>query len=152
MGLSSELSCEAGSLSRCHSTLTGVFSQWFGALFPWAGALGCMVCGQVHQLLPCWPAAALPTPLHNPLPRWVLQLPPCEESSLPDCPSPPLLPVWMNMSFFISMVVGLPYNSIFCQFWLVFVFELLLSFWLCEEAQCVYLHLHLDRKCIWMSL
>ena len=28
----------------------------------------------------------------------------------------------------------------------VFVFKLLLSFWLCEEAQCVYLHLHLARK------
>ena len=29
----------------------------------------------------------------------------------------------------------------------VFVFKLLLSlFWLCEEAQCVYLRLHLGRK------
>ena len=28
-----------------------------------------------------------------------------------------------------------------------FVFKLLLSFfWLCEEAQCVYLHLHLGQK------
>ena len=39
--------------------------------------------------------------------------------------------------FFISLVVGLPYSSIFCQFWLLFVFKLLLSFWLCKEAQCV---------------
>ena len=39
------------------------------------------------------------------------------------------------------------YNLIFCQFWLFFVFKLLLSFfWLCEEAQCVYLHLHLGWK------
>ena len=46
--------------------------------------------------------------------------------------------------FFISLVVGLPYSSIFCRFWLFFVFKLLLSFfWLCEEAQCVYLCLHL---------
>ena len=51
--------------------------------------------------------------------------------------------------FFISLVVGLPYSSIFCQFWLFFVFKLLLSFfWLCEEAQCVYLYLHL----VWKSL
>ena len=49
--------------------------------------------------------------------------------------------------FFNSLVVGLPYSSIFCQFWLVCVFKLLLSFfWLCEEAQYVYLHLHLGRK------
>ena len=47
---------------------------------------------------------------------------------------------------FISLVVGLPYSSIFCQFWLFFVFKLLLSFWLCEEAQCVYLCIHLGRK------
>ena len=33
----------------------------------------------------------------------------------------------------------------------VFVFKLLLSFfWLCKEAQCVYLHLHLGRK-LWSS-
>ena len=49
--------------------------------------------------------------------------------------------------FFISLVVGLPYSLIFCQFWLFFVFKLLLSFvWLCEEAQCVYLCLHLGWK------
>ena len=49
--------------------------------------------------------------------------------------------------FFISLVVGLPYSSIFCQFWLFFVFKLLLSFfWLCKEAQCVYLCLHLGQK------
>ena len=49
--------------------------------------------------------------------------------------------------FFNSLVVGLPYSLIFCQFWLFFVFKLLLSFfWLCEEAQCVYLCLHLGRK------
>ena len=49
--------------------------------------------------------------------------------------------------FFISFVVGLPCSSVFCQFWLFFVFKLLLSFfWLWEEAQCVYLCLHLGRK------
>ena len=47
--------------------------------------------------------------------------------------------------FFISLVVGLPYSLIFCQFWLFFVFKLL-SFWLCEEAKCVYLCLHLGQK------
>ena len=93
-------------------------------------------------------AAALFAPLHNPPPHWVRQPQPCCESS------PPRLPVSVfapptgvgECFFFISLVVGLPCSSIFCQFWLFFVFKLLLSFfWLCEEAQCVYLHLHLGR-------
>ena len=92
-------------------------------------------------------AVAWPAPFHNLPPRWVHQPPPCCESS------PPSLPVSAPPTglgeyfFFISLVVGLPYSSIFCQFWLFFVFKLLLSFfWLCEEAQCVYLRLHLGRK------
>ena len=48
------------------STPTGVFNQWFEALFPHrAGALGCAVCPPVHQLLPRRPAAALPALFHN---------------------------------------------------------------------------------------
>ena len=92
-------------------------------------------------------AAAWPAPFYNPPPRWVCQPPPCRKSS----------PPWLLVSalptglgecfFFISLVVRLPYSLIFCQFWLFFVFKLLLSFfWLCEEAQCVYLCLHLGRK------
>ena len=80
------------------STPSGVFNQWFEALFSHTGTLGCMVCHRVHQLLPCQPAAALPTPLHNPPPHWVCQPSPCHESSLLYCPSPPLLPVWNNVS------------------------------------------------------
>ena len=55
------------------STPTSIFSQWFEALFPCAGALGCTVCHLVQPM-------------------------PCSESSLPSCPSLPLLPVWMNVS------------------------------------------------------
>ena len=80
------------------STPTGVFNQWFEALFPHAGTLGCAVCCRVHQLLPHQPAAALPTPLHNPPPHWVHHPPSCLESSLPSCLSLPLPPVWMNVS------------------------------------------------------
>ena len=73
----------------------------------------------------------------------------------PPATAPPrVLSAWLPVStpptslgecfFFISLVVGLPCSLIFCQFWLFFVFKLLLSFfWLCEEAQCVYLRLHL---------
>ena len=44
------------------------------------------------------------------------------------------------------MVVVLPYSSIFCQLLFFLFFNLLLSFWLCKEAQCVYLRLHLGWK------
>ena len=120
------------------STPTGVFNQRFEALFPRTGALGCVVCLTPPPFLPVYLcanggpqgllAAALPTPLHNLPPRWVLQLPPYRESS------PPWLPISAPPTgldecfFFISLVVGLPYSSIFCQFWLFFVFKLLLSF------------------------
>ena len=95
-------------------------------------------------------AAPWPAPFHNPLPLWVRQPPPCCESS------PPRLPVSTPPTgldecfFFISLVVKLLHSLIFCQFWLFFVFKLLLlSFvWLCEESQCVYLRLHLGRNLI----
>ena len=71
------------------ATLTGVFNQWFEALFPSAGALGCEACFAPPQFLlvylcmnvgllcppatawrdppaaPCQPAAALTTLLYN---------------------------------------------------------------------------------------
>ena len=87
-----------GVSSAATSTPTGVFNQWFEALFPHTGTLGCVVCHLVHQLLPYRPAAAFPTPLHNPWPRWVRQPPPCHESFPSGCPSPHLLLVSMNVS------------------------------------------------------
>ena len=82
-------------------------------------------------------------PFHNPPPHWVCQPPPCCESSLPHLPISASPTGLDECFFFISLVVGLPYSSIFFQFWLFFVFKLLLSFfWLCAEAQCVYLCLH----------
>ena len=130
----------------------GTFNQRFEALFPPAGALGCMVCFVPLLFLPVYlcanvglqglPATALwgllaaawPASLHNPPPCCVCQPLPCLESS------PPWLPVSAPPTsldecfFFISLVVRLPYSSIFCQFWLFFVFKLLSFLWLCEEA------------------
>ena len=110
------------------STPMGVFNQRFEALFPHAGALGCMVCLSPLLFLRVnlctnvglWGplAAALPAQFHNPPPCWVCQ-PPCWcESSPPRLPvsSPP--PILDECFFFISLVVGLPHSSIFCQFWL----------------------------------
>ena len=42
------------------------------------------------------------------------------QSSLPGCLSLPLLTVWLNVSS-LTLVVGLPYSLIFCQFWLFFL-------------------------------
>ena len=126
------------------STPTGVFNQWFEALFSHAGTLGCVVCSWVYQLLPHQPAAALPTPLHNLSPPWVHQPPPCLESSLPSCPSLLLLRVWMNVSSLSTWSLDF-HTVLFCQFWLFFVFKLSF-FWLCKEAHCVYLRLHLGQK------
>ena len=98
MGLSNELSCEAGSFSLSHLNPHKCFQSLFEALFPCAGTLGFEVCHPVHQLLPRRPAAPLPILLHNPPPHWVRQPLPCSESSLPCCLSPPLLPVWVSVS------------------------------------------------------
>ena len=98
------------------STPTDVFNQWLEALFPGAVALGCAVCLAPQFFLPVYlcanvgpqapPAAASLGPPATALPR-VLSGPP---TGLDEC------------VFFNSLVVGLPYSSIFCQFWLVFVF------------------------------
>ena len=126
------------------STPTGVFNQRFEALFPRAGALGCTICLAPQPFLPVYLqvnvgpqglpattlwgllAAAWPAPLHNPPPRRVRQPPPRYKSS----------PTGLGeYFFFISLVVGLPYSSIFCQFcWVLFTNLLLSFFWLCEEA------------------
>ena len=44
------------------STPAGVFNQWFEALFPHAGALGCGVFHSVHQLLPHRPGCSFAHP------------------------------------------------------------------------------------------
>ena len=122
------------------STSRGVFNQRFEALFPCAGALCCTVCCWVLQLLLACPSPQSATSLGPPATalrgvfsaRLPISAPP---TGLDEC------------VFFNSLVVRLPYSLIFCQFWLFFVFKLLLSFfWLCKEAQYVSLRLHLGWK------
>ncbi|KAF6119736.1 hypothetical protein HJG60_010159 [Phyllostomus discolor] len=74
----------------------------------------------------------------------------CHKPSLPGCLTLPFLPVWMNTSTFNSLVVQLPYSSIFCQFWLLFI--LFLNY-CCPYLGCarrhsvfVYLRHHLGQK------
>ena len=49
------------------STPTGVFNQWFEALFPCTGTLGCLVFCQVCQLLPC--QQLQPCPAYSTIPH-----------------------------------------------------------------------------------
>ena len=98
MGLSSELSCEAGSFSHCLNPnrflQPEVLRLYFPALWSWVvcfvSLLSCssrLICTQMWEIpsanlcLPCSTSSRLATcPLH------------------PGFPSPPLLPIWMNVS------------------------------------------------------
>ena len=109
--------------------------------------MGCVVCHSVHQLLQCRSAAALPTQLHNPPPRWVSQPPPCLGSSPPGFPTPHLLLVWMNVSSLSPWLSDFHTVRFSVSSGCFFVFKLSLCFfWLCKEAQCVYLCLRLGWK------
>ena len=122
------------------SALLPCCSSWFICLQMWGhrgashhlvGSASCSLACPIPQCTTSLglPAAALPRVLSTRLP---VSFPP---TGLDEC------------FFFISLVVGFPYSLIFCPFWLFFVFKLLLSFfWLWEEAQCVYLCLHLGQK------
>ena len=140
------------------STPMVVFNQRFEALFPHAGALGCVVCFSPLLFLLVYLCVNVGPASHHLVESARCSLAcPIPQSATLLCPPatalPRILSVQLPISapptglaeclFFISLVVGLPYSWIFCQFWLLFIFKLLLSFWLCEEAQWVYLHLHL---------
>ena len=137
MGLSYKLSCEAEFFSHCQNPhrffQSEVLRLYFPALEPWvAWSVSLPSCSSRFICTQMWehPLCQLQPPLpRSSLPQRPFSTPP---TSLDEC------------FFFNSLVVGLPYSLIFCQFWLFFVFKLLLSFfWLCKEAQCVYLCLHL---------
>ena len=155
MGLSNKLSCEAGSFSHCYhnphrcfqSVVWGFISPHWSPDWVTRSVAESISCCLVSQLQPC---------LLRPTIRGLAGA----TSHCHAHPGPPAtallrvlsarLPVSTTPTgldecvFFNSLVVGFPYSLIFCQFWLFFVFKLLLSFfWLWEEAQCVYLHLHL---------
>ena len=157
-------------------TPTGIFNQRFEALFPRAGALGCEVC-----FVPChsswfiyariWGCGVLPAALPAPLSTTlspallvylfsnvgpqgllVVRLPapfvahsaslgPATATRVLSARAAHLRPSYWSgcMFLFYLLGVGLPCHLIFCQFWL------------CEEAQGVYLHLHLGSL-IWMNL
>ena len=108
----------------------------------------CAVCLTPQLFLPVYPhtnvgprslpAATLPTSVllaRNPLRLCCLSL--------------PLLLVWMNVSSLTPWLSDF-YTVLFSGSSGCFLFfNLLLSFfWLCEEAKCIYLHLHLGQKSV----
>ena len=109
MGLSSELSCESGSLPCCRLNPHGCFHSglrlYFPMLEPWVARSASLPTVYLVYLCPAnvGPRGLLVVglPAHTPP---VLVPPGPWESSPPRCPSPPLLLVWMNVNFFISFV------------------------------------------------
>ena len=107
-------------ISPTATTPTGFIARGLEAFSSCAGILGFVVCLAPQLFLLVYPhanvgppAAALPCILS----AWLPVSTPL--TSLDEC------------FFFNSLVVGLPYSSIFCQFWGFFVFKLLFSFfWL----------------------
>ena len=140
------------------STPTGVCSQRFEASFPrWSPGLRGLFCS--HAVPPglsmCECGAAGSASYHLvgsaschlacplPQPATSLGLP---AASLPHVLSAP--PTHLEECFFfISLGVGLPYSSIFCQFWLFFVFKFVVVLLLVVRGGIVRLPIsHLGQK------
>ena len=110
-----------------------VFNQRSEALFPRAGALGFSVC-----LTPCHLSGLSGTGSASgqtacPIRPTLSQSRSSHGNASPLCPAACLRPSYQSgcMFIFYFLGVGLPCRSIFCQFWL------------CKEAQYVYLRRHL---------
>ena len=122
VGLSNELFCEAEHFSHCLNChrffQSEVLRLYFPMLDPWViqsvslpSCSSWFICKQIWDHLLC-------------------QLPPCLESSPPPL-SVSTSPTSLGECFFFnSLVVGCPYSSIFCQFWLFLFLNFLLSFFL----------------------
>ena len=115
MGLFNELSCESGRFS-CHLNPHRFFQSevlrlYFPSLEPWV---------LWFVSVPSCSLWFIQTLTGDHL---LCQLLPCHLSSLPWLPFFTPSTCLDECFFFNSLVVGLPYSSIFCQFWLFFVFK-----------------------------
>ena len=134
-------------------TPTGVFTQRFEALFPHAGSVGCSVCFAPPPIVPVYLWANV-----GPQGLLVVRLPalfvphstslclgPARATRVLSAPAAHLCPSYRSGWMFLFYLLGvrLPCCLIFCQSWL------------CEEAQCLYLHLHLGSKSteiLWLKI
>ena len=133
VGLSNDLSCEAGSLSCCRPNPHGCFqSKVWGFISPcWSPGLHGLFCSPTIcpslSMRECGAAGSASGQTACPVGPTLRQSRSCHGNASPLRPS-----YWSGWMFlFYLLGVGLPFRSIFCQFWL------------CEEVQCVYLHLYL---------
>ena len=156
MGLSNKLSYEAESVSHSCNPHRFFQSEVLRLYFP---TLGPWVAWPV--LLPSYSSQFIcmqiwDHPVSQPSPHSVFQPLPCPPQSSrphlamsplhPGCPSPPLLSIWMNVSS-LSPWLSNFHTVQFSGSSGCFLFLNLLSFfWLCEEAKCIYLCLHLGWK------
>ena len=147
MGVSNELSCEAGSFSRCHNPhrflLPEILRLYFLAPEPW------VVRSVLLPSCSCQLSACKLGPPGQPLlcSFWSAS---CHLATCPLLPgflSRPLLPVWMNVSSFASWLSDFHTVQLYGSSGLLLYLIFLLSFfWLCKEAKCIYLCLYLGWK------
>ena len=142
MGLSSGLSCEAGSFSCCclnaHKCFhSEVLRLYFPSLESWVAFLSHFPvvppCLSAHKCgTTCFASHYLaPSPL------------------LRSCLSLPLLLVWVSVSSLTPWLLDFHTVRFSGSSGCFLFLNLLLSFFLLyEEAQCVYSRLHLGRKCL----
>ena len=98
--------------------------------FPCTGTLGWVACLAPQLFLPVYPDVNVDLLVCQPLP--------CPVSSPPWLPvSAPLIS--LDECFFNSLVVGLLYSSISQQFWLFFIFKLVIILLLVVQGSEVYL-------------
>ena len=169
MGLSNDLSCEAGSLCCCRpSPHTGIFNQRFEALFPCAGALVCVVCFAPHRssglsMHECGATgsatrrSACPVLCHSESGPLGLSVHECgaagSASGQTACPVRPTLHQSRSCHGHVSTLRPDARLCLSHQSGCMFLFYLLgvglpcrsilCQLSLCEEAQCVYLRRHL---------
>ena len=120
----------------------------FEGSFPHAGTLGCVLCLGPQLFLLVYPHTNVGPPVlpATVLPALALQPLPCCKSSLFQLPSLPLLPVWMTVPSLTPWLSDIHTVRFSGRSGYFLFLNLLLSFWLCEEAKCIYLRLHLGQK------
>ena len=149
MTLSNKLSYEAGSF-YCHLNPHRIFHSevlrlYFPMLEPWVAwsvslpsCSSHFICTHMWDHLVC---QLLPRPLRSS--SYHVAVHPLH----PRCPSLPLLSVWMNVSSLTPWLLDfhtVRFSGSYGCF--LFLNWLLSFFWLCEEAQYIYLGLHLGQN------
>ncbi|KAF6099750.1 hypothetical protein HJG60_011488 [Phyllostomus discolor] len=107
------------------------------------GPLATTCLPRFHPLLSCAPGSTSCLLRAQGLPAATFF---CCDPSLPCCPTPLPLPVWMNVCISICWLLDFHTVQFSVSYGSYFVSKFLSLFWLCEKAQCVYLHLHLGQK------